>query len=923
MQKLDNLYVSDLEFEDDGMRGPKGESGDAPSLHIEKIAPFLYQMECRSIDYDAAETYVRKYYPDPDDSCAVIRKGSLFGRNYDGGYDNTAEFVLFTPARNGKHRSLGVGLIPGLLTTDLVDAEKESDFTKESYKVLPCFTVDGFNDAGVAVAVNRMPDADEDDLSDDSGMCALFAVRYVLDHADSAEHAVELLSEKELWFPQNEKVKAGFYLLISDGEKTFVADLKGHAEELSGDEYDDKPILTNFRTIGWDGTPAGLELHANGIERYDILDGAYEDVQTDIGMIELLKSIRYTGIYDTNRAEFWYSDYNGDWSDLGYGDLTINSAHEDYAAAVSYSVDKFENRERDGKTKQTLHTAVYDTDLQTLSILVQEEDNVYHFCLDEMALLEKETERAKAAEEAIRRDFENMFYTKSEVDDALQDLNDDILETVADGYYTKQEVSTALTSLHEAVTEETDAKLEGKADVPENEGDEGQVLYRTETGAEWGDLPPRLPDVTIEDDDKVMAVENGVWVATDKFADYIHYINMIVSVVSDNGGVPTGGIIVTIKDGSTGDIVNQAEYLGQPVTFRVPRGMSYIIEQSGKWEGYHNPTPDKIEGAATTDISAVFTYEAIKIPETLRELQIIVDGGNASTLKEHIGLQFADTFDDGVSEYEIVWDLKDVIQVFDEEGNEHSGVILQWHNATPVAMPFDAAERLEVDLSQEPVAQAGMYYYGVSGSTVRLLSLSPGDPLPTTYDAICKNEVRSADGSVIRRGYSRYNESVPRKWLNSNQTAGHWWNASHVGDMPPEQAYTVNGFMHGCSEQILSMVKPVRVRTAISASDFIDTYDKFFIPSIEEVYGVSPTIAEGVAWEDWIIATGFAAPSNNACAGRRTYPVESSIATEIGLRSENVGYQYITWDIKNDGSLDGYVNATTLRRYAPCCVIYK
>ena len=45
MQTLDNTFVSELEFEDDGMVGPKGESGDAPSLHISKVAPFLYKTE--------------------------------------------------------------------------------------------------------------------------------------------------------------------------------------------------------------------------------------------------------------------------------------------------------------------------------------------------------------------------------------------------------------------------------------------------------------------------------------------------------------------------------------------------------------------------------------------------------------------------------------------------------------------------------------------------------------------------------------------------------------------------------------------------------------------------------------------------------------------------------------------------------------
>ena len=46
--KLDNLYVSDLEFEDSGMRGPKGESGDAPSLSVDKVAQYLYKADLKN-----------------------------------------------------------------------------------------------------------------------------------------------------------------------------------------------------------------------------------------------------------------------------------------------------------------------------------------------------------------------------------------------------------------------------------------------------------------------------------------------------------------------------------------------------------------------------------------------------------------------------------------------------------------------------------------------------------------------------------------------------------------------------------------------------------------------------------------------------------------------------------------------------------
>ena len=915
MRKLDNTYVSELEFEDSGMRGPKGESGDSPSLHTEKVAPFLYRIESGRLDDSAAELFIRQHYPESDGACSAVRTGSLFGHNYDERYDNTAEFVVKTRAANGRHGSLGMGAIPGVLTEEMMSGDLDDAETKNALEVVPYFVVDGINDAGVCVAVNRMPDADEDELSDDSGKCALFAARYVLDYADSAEHAMDLLNEQMFWFPKHHDIKSGFYLLIADGNETIVSDLRGRQKVISVSE---PSMLTNFRSIDWDGTDETLEKHANGLERYLILEDGLDDVQNTNDMVELLKLVRYSHVYDTA----WLSDFNGDWSELGFGDLTVDSPMEDYAAAVSYCVSLFNERTRNGETMHTVHTAVYDMDLKTLVVLAQENDEAYRFCLDELTLINLEEQRAKAAEQAIRDDFANTFYTKSEVDDALQDLNDGILESVADGYYNKQEVDETVDSLHEAVIEETDEKLAEKADVPENDGNAGQVLYKTEEGSEWGDLPPRLPDVTEEDDNKVMAVENGVWVATDKFADYFRYVNITVTITSDNGGVPTSGLTVTIKDGSNGDVINEAAYAGQPVTFRVPRGMNYVIEQSGKWEGYHNPTPDMVAGAATNDVSAVFTYEAIKVPETLRELQIIVDSGSASSLKSHIGLQFEDTYTENGEEYQIIWDLKDVQTVYDENDEAHTAVILEWHNASNQALPFDAPERLEVDLATETVAEAGVYYYGLTGTTVKLLELNPGDALPAGYDAIYKNAIRNAEGLIVRRGYSGYDESAVRKWLISDQPAGHWWNSTHLGDMPPEQANTIDGFMRGCSAQILAMAKPIRVRTAISKDEVVDTYDQFFIPSVWEVYGLSHSAPEGEPFEDWVDATGFAEPGNDAAPGRKIYAIGTYSAQEVGLRSANVGYQYITWDIKPDGSVDGYVNASAVRRYTPCCAIY-
>lgn len=923
MSKHD-IYVSELVFEDGGLRGPKGESGDAPSLTVEKVAPYLYTVDYKDWDYLNARIYANKKFPQAG-GCAAILGNGLLGHNYDAPYDERAEFIVRTIASKGRHASVSMASIPEYITAQDVDEGTDNDDIQFGYSVLPFLAADGMNDAGVQCAMNAVPDDYGRTLEtnpEGEETLNIFLVRYILDYADSVDSAVALLNRLNISAPEKNEIS----LMIADAARAVRVEFIHNEIIVTDYGNEDKPILTNFHLYGYDGTDESLEPHANGVERYAILDTGFESAETAAGMSALLTGIQYTKKYDLYVDPFWYSDYRKDWTEAGYTDLTKDSPIEDYLPVVRDEINRYGERTRNGETMQTVHTVVYDREWQTVHVFVQEESDEHVICLDMLKLINEEVERATAEEAAIRNDMAEMaerFYTKAEVNDHIANAERLVLADVADHYYTKETIDASLTEQHNTITTETDTKLAMKMNNPAGNGTVGQIIVKNADGSEWQDMPETLPSVTAADNDKVMVVEEGEWVLSDKYADYFRYVNLTVQITADDGGICHSGLIVDIKNADTGDIINSREYLGQPVTFHVPRGMHYRIEQSGTWEGYHNPQPEYIEGAATGDRTLIFTYEAIKIPETLRELEIIVQGGGAASLASHTGLQFADVYEeDGVS-YDIIWDLKDVKQVRDENGSAHIGVILQWHYATPHEMPFDAPERLEVDLNVETTAQTGMYYYGQTGSNYRLLALSEGDPLPTTYDALYKDEIRSANADIIRRGYGNYAESAVRKWLNSDEDVGEWFEPSHIGDTPPAQAATMAGFMRGCSDQILGMAMPVRVSTDSVVSNDLETVcDTFFIPSATEVYGVN-NVAEGVAWADWIDATGFSAPGNGACDGRKTYMVGTVAAQEVGLRTASTGYQYIVWDIKTDGSLDGYVNANAAKRYAPCCVTYK
>lgn len=902
MSKHD-IYVSELVFEDGGLRGPKGESGDAPSLTVAKVAPYLYTVDYNDWDYLDAQIYAEYYFPMPL-KCATIMNGDIMGHNHDGAYDESADFIVRTIASKGRHASVGMASMQNQINAPDIDAGVESEELENFYKVLPFFVVDGMNDAGVMCAMNSMPDdywrtSGTNQSGDAPSMVNCFLVRYILDYADSVAKAIELLNGVSVRAPKKETS-----LMISDKTRTIRVEFIYSQIVITELDHDSPEIMTNFHFYGYDGTDASLECHANGVERYNILLAGIESAGTDAGIAALLKSVRYTGIYNLHNDPFWYSDYRGKWEFNGeLIDLNKDTPIETYLPIVRQEINKYAYRTRDGQTAQTIHTAVYNRDWKTLRIYTQEDDTEHCFCFADMA------------------EMAEHFYTKGEVDTLIADAETEVLANVADHYDTKEAVAASLREQYVTITEETDTKLAGKMDDPSGEGEAGQIIVNNGNGSEWQDMPETLPPVTAADNDKVMVVEDGVWVLSDKYADYFRYVNLTVQITADDGGVPTN-LTVDLKNADTGDIINSKIYLGQPVTFHVPRGMHYIIEQYGVWEGYHNPTPAYIESAATEDRTLIFTYEAIQIPQTLRELEIIVQGGGAASLANHIGLQFDDVYEEDGIEYNIIWDLKAVKQVRDADNAVHTGVFLQWHYATPQAMPFDAPERVQVDLNVETTAQPGMYYYGQTGSNYRLLTLNAGDPLPTTYDALYKNEIRSNDGDILRRGYGHYGDSAVRKWLNSAADAGEWFEPSHVGDAAPAQAVTMSGFMRGCSDQILGMAMPVRINTAAYGEEMYTVCDEFFIPSVTEVYGVN-SIEEGTAWEDWIEATDFSEPSNSACEGRKTYMLETVASQDVGLRTANTAYQYVVWNMKANGSLDGYVNASVAKRYAPCCVTYK
>lgn len=117
---------------------------------------------------------------------------------------------------------------------------------------------------------------------------------------------------------------------------------------------------------------------------------------------------------------------------------------------------------------------------------------------------------------------------------------------------------------------------------------------------------------------------------------------------------------------------------------------------------------------------------------------------------------------------------------------------------------------------------------------------------------------------------NRYVHSGIHKYLNANADKNVWWNSSYDGDTAPTIASTKDGYLKGCSDDLLAVLATVKVDTAIdtvSSGGVTDSVSaKFFLPSREQLHAIpgaanaAPAGTEGDAWDYFKSA---AAPSDS------------------------------------------------------------
>ena len=318
-------------------------------------------------------------------------------------------------------------------------------------------------------------------------------------------------------------------------------------------------------------------------------------------------------------------------------------------------------------------------------------------------------------------------------------------------------------------------------------------------------------------------------------------------------------------------------------------------------------------------------YEPTK---TFAGVQRIVRAGKAKDVFD-IGHEFMTHYTYEGAVYDMPWVVLDNDRECEwPDGTKHLGLLLGAKFATIEDIQFDAAEQED---ATEETAQEGLFYCGRNSGTFTMLNLSAGDTIPYgDYEHVYHSIVNHRD--VFRDGYNRYLHSAYRQWLNSAAGVGGWWTPQHVGDCPPIQLSQRKGFMAGLDSDFLSVINPVKIQVAtnilVDSSNLDVMYDKFFMQSVEELYGrPQKKNVEGPFAPYWKQVTGLESPTNGSSSDTndarkiRKLDNQSGGAVDVRLRSTYIERPYGTWRVNSGGYLNNFQFATSSFATLPACVI--
>lgn len=227
-----------------------------------------------------------------------------------------------------------------------------------------------------------------------------------------------------------------------------------------------------------------------------------------------------------------------------------------------------------------------------------------------------------------------------------------------------------------------------------------------------------------------------------------------------------------------------------------------------------------------------------------------------------------------------------------------------------------------------------VYVYSADGKTI-LETVTPSFSVPDsggTDLGIQKYATRNGNLNSCQEmayGWNRWKTSAIRQYLNSTADKGKWWVAQDEWDIAPEQLAAIPGYLSGCTDELLAAIKKVKVTTFTNTvqdgGEADVTYDRVFLPSLEQRYAKPQITGEGTYFEYWKRRLGLKEPQVYYTDGTNTNAIIYSIENHISpvaerLRSASRGYAYNAWSVYSSGNVTSN-GARGAFRVAPIVVI--
>ena len=226
-----------------------------------------------------------------------------------------------------------------------------------------------------------------------------------------------------------------------------------------------------------------------------------------------------------------------------------------------------------------------------------------------------------------------------------------------------------------------------------------------------------------------------------------------------------------------------------------------------------------------------------------------------------------------------------------------------------------------------------IYTFSADGKTI-LETITPTFTASGTSLGTIKASVRNGDLNSMQEtayGWNRWSTSALRQYLNSAAGVGAWWTAQDDWDIRPDELTTKAGFLSGWPEELVNVLKEVKVvtypntvydDTGGNTPDI--TYDKVFLPSLEQMFINPQKAGEGEYHEYWKRRSG----RSTVMAQESTYPQIITYAVEnhasaqyVRLRSAYRGFAFYPWLVHSSGYVGSGNAASGSFRFSPLVVL--